>query len=320
MEKEERLVQLVTLLLATRVPLPFTAIQRQMHDYYGDPDDTEHRDASKRMFERDKDDLRAMGVPIELVSIDQLVEGDQGYRIMPERYYLPDISFTPEEAAALTILATDPGEDDAAIQGLRKLIYGVEGGPLSSSGSVVAPGPDQVGTRLEGVFSALRTHRAVRFGYRNAAGDGSTRMVDPYGLVTRDGHWYLVGRDRAQDAIRAFRSSRIEGTVEVTDEEAAPAPEDFEAAAHVVGPWEADTGAMALIAVDPSVSWWARRSIRDARDDGVRPDGWHRLRVPVTGDLVSSVLRFGADAELLEPEDLRAELVASLEERAHVAS
>ena len=52
----------------------------------------------------------------------------------------------------------------------------------------------------------------------------------------------------------------------------------------------------------------------------MRPDGWHRLRVPVTGDLVSSVLRFGADAELLEPEDLRAELVASLEERAHVAS
>lgn len=316
MDKVERLVQLVTLLLGAKVPMPFADIQGHMSEFY----DQSEGDAAKRMFERDKDELRGMGVPIELEPLDVLVEGEMGYRIHPKRYYLPEISFTPEEAAALTILAADPGEDDAALQGLRKVIYGVQGGPLASSGSVVAPGPDAVGGGLAPLVTAMAEGVAVRFAYRNAAGEASDRTVDPLGLVTRDGHWYLVARDRANDEIRAFRASRFDDVPSLTDSVAAQAPEGFDAASHVRGPWELETGEMATLAMEPSVAWWAQRSLRGASSSGERGDGWMLLQVPITGDLAGSILRFGSDAEVVAPANLRDEVIQRLTEEVQDAA
>ncbi len=116
MHKVERQLQLVALLLDAPGPLTYDQIRERFHAY--DQDDDE---SAKRMFERDKDDLRAMGVPIEMAPVDAW-EAAEGYAIPADRYYLPDIDLTPEEASALMVLSATQDEDDAALQALRKLI------------------------------------------------------------------------------------------------------------------------------------------------------------------------------------------------------
>lgn len=96
----ERLVNLVALLLESRRPLTFEQIRAKMPEGYGQDD----LQSAKRMFERDKDVLRDVGVPIEVVATDAW-EVEHGYAILKDRYYLPEIDFTPEEISAMFVAA-----------------------------------------------------------------------------------------------------------------------------------------------------------------------------------------------------------------------
>ena len=91
MEPLERLLNLVGLLLETRIPLTFEQIRETLEPY-----GQENVDSAKRMFERDKDILREYGVPLELVDTD-VWGAEQGYLIPKDAYYLAEIAFTPEE-------------------------------------------------------------------------------------------------------------------------------------------------------------------------------------------------------------------------------
>src|SRR3954468_5057054 len=94
--KTERLLNLVVCLLATRRYLTAEQIRQAVPGY---PDGSE---AFKRMFERDKEELRELGIPLETGS-----EGDEetGYRIQRQAYELPEIQLTPDEAAVLGLAA-----------------------------------------------------------------------------------------------------------------------------------------------------------------------------------------------------------------------
>src|SRR5215210_5832394 len=122
MEPLERLLNLVGLLLETTTPLTFEQIRETLEGYQGD-----NVDSVKRKFERDKDMLRAYGVPLEMIGTDAW-DVEQGYIIRKERYYLPEIPFTPEEITALSLAARSATETTDATQGVRKLLYGAEGG------------------------------------------------------------------------------------------------------------------------------------------------------------------------------------------------
>ena len=309
MGPDERHVNLITLLLGARSPLTFQQIREQMDAY-----DQADEDSAKRMFERDKDDLRTMGVPIDLVPVDAWEDPDaaSGYIIDPETYYLPRISFTPEEMTALLIVAGSPGADEDAARGVRKLASGVEGEVPWHGG--VSVGPDSSGERLADIASATLGHRALAFDYTTADGTSATRTVDPWALVTRPGRWYLVGFDRDRGDVRAFRISRI-----VTDPidvgPAEPRPDDFRAGDHVSGPWERQEGEeTALVALSERIGWWAKGSVAQAVVEGTRADGWMLLRVPITDGTASWVLSLGADAEAVEPEGLRRDVQQRLEE------
>ena len=89
-------------------------------------------DSVKRKFERDKDMLRAYGVPLEMTGTD-VWDVEQGYIIPKDRYYLPEIAFTPEEITALYLAAQSGTESTDVAQGVRKLLYGAEGGLLDGS-------------------------------------------------------------------------------------------------------------------------------------------------------------------------------------------
>lgn len=310
MEPLERLLNLVALLMETSKPLTFDEIRDTLDAYRSD-----NADSAKRMFERDKDQLREFGIPLRLVDVD--VWGtEQGYVIPKDEYYLPEIAFTPEELGALLVAAQSRGQNGPAEQAARKLLYGADGGVLARlGGGPLASGSDARGTLVLACADAAQRRRRVRFDYRTSQGEVGLREIEAYAMVFRGGHWYLVGHDLERDDVRAFRLSRF--TTDLDDAgEGSPPPDGFNAADHVrAGPWSAAGEDRAEIAFSPDVAWWAATSFAGARKVGVGEDGWVTIEVPMAdqGLLGSLVLQFGPDAEVRAPEGLRHEIVRRLE-------
>jgi proteasome accessory factor B len=304
MQALERLVNLVALLLNAQAPLSFEEIREALPAYeQGD------LTTAKRMFERDKDALREIGIPVELRATD-VWEVEEGYVIPRERYYLPEIDFTPEEVSALVVAALAPGDDEAAGSAVRKLIAGVDASALGSlSARPVALGPDRGGERIAALARAIQDVRAVTFRYRGADGEVTEREIEPYGLLARSGRWYVVGHDRRRNDIRAFRISRVATDVSDAGPGSTP-PEGFSAAEHVrAGPWEEDEDATAVVALSPDVAWWAA-----PQRAAVRADGWTEASVDVRNrdTFVDWVLSLGPDALVLSPPELRDAVVERL--------
>src|SRR3954465_6061889 len=157
MQPLERLVNLVALLLESRRPLTFDEIREKLGEAY------EHGDvnSAKRMFERDKDVLRDIGVPIE-VSATDVWDAEQGYTIAKERYYLPEIRFTAEEITALAVAARS-GSDTAAEDAVRKLLSGATEGILAALPADVGPVTETATETLTAAAEAVAGSRRVRF-------------------------------------------------------------------------------------------------------------------------------------------------------------
>ena len=314
MEQAERLMDLFGLLVRSKQPVTFEEIRERVPDAYTQED----IDSAKRMFERDKDVLRELGVPIETRSKDIWTEESNAYFVDPDRYYLPEIAFSREEAAALFVAAGASGEGDAE-KGLRKLLASVGTDPLEASSSTVpVDSPELSGGLATRLSQAIADRRAVSFSYRAAQGETSRRTIDPYAIVWRSGHYYLVGMDHDRSEIRCFRVSRFASEPDDAGEALTVAPEDFRGRDHVVGgPWgpEEAEKVPVTIAFSVRVSWWATQGM-----DGVgsRPaaEGWEEKVLPGSTDesFVSWILSFGPDARVVDPPAVRAAVIARLEE------
>ena len=307
----ERLIDLVALLLEARRPLTFDDIRAVIPAYQ-----QQDVGSAKRMFERDKDILREVGIPVELAPTDAW-EVEQGYRIPKDQYYLPEVAFTAEEVWALFVAAHTPGESGEAEQAFRKLSAGTETNVLTAMADrTPAPGVDPSGPHLGAIADALARRRVIRFRYRSTRGKPGKREVDPYALVFRSGHWYLVGLDRGHGEVRSFRLSRLLSSVKEAGEGSAP-PEGFDAARQLeAGPWGLGRPAeRARVAFSPKVAWWAVPDVPGARVLRTRRDGWLEVDVPAsqTDAFVSWVLSFGPDARIYSPKPVKDEVVARLE-------
>src|SRR5918996_6173837 len=306
----ERLINLVALLLESRQPRTFEDIRRLLPAYQ-----QQDRSTAKRQFERDKDTLRAIGIPVDVAPTD--VWGvEEGYTILKESYYLPEISFTPEEVAALFVASHAPGENGEAAQAFRKLAQQAETGVLSTlAGAPTPTGIDTSGPHLEEAAEAVSGQRRVKFRYRPVQGRAGERDVDAWGLVFRAGAWYLVGNDRRRGEPRSFRLSRVLSPVRDAGPGEAP-PAEFRAAEHVAaGPWGfGEPEVRARVAFSPKVAWWALSGVPDARILRTRKDGWTEADVPAasTDSFVSWILSFGADASVISPKAVRDAVVGSL--------
>lgn len=309
-DKTERLLNLIALLLETRRPLPPEEIRAKIPGYEGGDV------AFRRMFERDKEELRELGLPLELVSADA-GEGSEGYRIRKEAATIPDLDLSADERAALLLAAQAwegqavPGDPDRALMKLS-LAAGVsdEG---ADAGSWFRTRVDASTPVLGALLDAIERRKRVAFRYRTGGGgEAHTRTVDPYGLRHR-GAWYLAGFDHDRKEIRHFKLERIDGGVKVTAGKQA----DFETPDGVSteiprGPW-AEGGAQARVAFAPDAAWWvARRTGAEA--SVVREDAWVEVSLPFDdrGVFLSWILGFGEDAVVLEPGDLRAEAIERL--------
>lgn len=309
--KTERLLNLVLVLLYTRRPLPKSKI-RELVPQYGGAATTE---AFDRMFERDKDELRELGVPLVTEEIDSLWEDEPGYRIHQRDYALPDISFEPDELAVLGLASRTWAQASLAgpaAQALRKLrAAGVERDLGSLIG--IEPRLRTVEPAFDPVKDAVLRRVPVRFDYRRPeVGETLTRRVQPWALASWHGRWYLTGHDLDRGAPRVFRLSRIVGPVTLDGPPGSYAvPEDHDAHT-MIGRSTAPPAATrsAVLRIRES----AGRALRRRGSVEADADGWSRVRVDYaeTEALASEISGYGPDVVALGPDDLVAAVVRRL--------
>ena len=308
--KTERLLSLVVCLLSARRYLTAAQIRQAVPGY------PESFDAFKRMFERDKDELRELGIPLE-TGVNPGTDDEPGYRISRQAYELPDIRLEPDEAAVLGLAARVwrraelAGAAEGALLKLRAA--GIEAEDVSQPG--IEPRLQTGEAAFGPLWEAVRDRRPVTFGYL-APGRSMTqqRQLEPWGVVNRRGRWYVVGRDRDRREQRVFRLSRIAGEVKFTapaGSVSVPPGIDVRAA---VRDWDGEG--------PPQHT--CRLRIRSGAGHGLRrhavsvtPDlraGWDLVEVHYTdtGWWSEHIASFGADVIVEDPVDLREAVIGRL--------
>ena len=307
--RAERLVNRVLCLLSTRQYLSAERIRATVPGYA----DVASDEAFFRMFERDKAELRELGVPLE-TGRSSMAEPVDGYRIARRDYELPDIDLAPDEATAVALAARlwdSPALAGAARTALQKLrAAGIAVDP--DAASAVQPRLRATEPAFAPLLAASRAGRVVTFTHRsNPSAQARTRTVEPWGVVSWRGRWYLVGHDRDRDAVRCFRLSRIGDDVRATGPRGAVTPPP-------------DVDLVALVAASagpPPPTGLARIRLTPGRAEGLRrgarPDpGGDPDVVEIDLSRVDTAARWvaghGPDAVVLEPPELRDAVVALL--------
>ena len=298
--KIERLLTLMNALLGAPRPVRASELRQRVPGY---PED----DASfKRAFERDKDELRDMGVPLLVENVPGTDPPVAGYRIRRQDYELRDPGLEPDELEALNLAAAVIGSDGAL--GQRALFKLGGAAPSDAPAAEIPADPD-----LVAAFTGVAERRAVRFRYHDV-----DRLVNPYRLEFLRGRWYLNGFDHLRGEERWYRMSRVEGGVAV---DATPA--SFQRPVEAVpglrlDPWVLGGHTDPVVAevwFDPAVAAAVRAEVGESqvvRDDA---DGLVvSLVVTNREGFRAWLLSFLDRAELRSPPELRAELVAWLTE------
>lgn len=298
-DRTERLLNLVIALMASQQPLPRALIRDRIPGYEGNDI------AFERKFERDKDELRSMGIPIETV-LDSGGEV-QGYRIVRSEYALAELNFTVAERTAVG-LAGQAWRDAAAGTVAGRAALKLDG--VRDDGRADAPLPVQLTARdaaLLPLMTALRTDRDVRFDYqRPEANEVTTRTLSPWGLRAALGAWYVVGWDHDRQDVRTFRLSRVRGPVEVvgSGRRWAPPP-GFDVAGHA----QPETRASARVQVAPA----GAASLRMRAENGMNADLLDIWAADVDA-LCAELCAAGDSVKVLQPTEVVEAVCRSLDD------
>lgn len=301
MSRLERLVNLTAALIDADRPLTREELRARVGGYADD------QVAFRRTFERDKDLLRQMGMPVSTEAVDPERAEVLGYRIRRQDYELPDPGLDDDELAALRLATSVVRVDDeATTTALRKL---AAAGPEVPAG-LGATAELSVGGTTATVFGAVAARQRVRFTYR-----GTGRLVDPWRMSYRGGQWYLAGHDHGRGEGRLYRLDRVEGDVE-----AVGAPGAFERPAAAPSgparPWQLgdDPAVVVDVLVDADQAAFAEEQLGTPAVAERRADGSVRFAVAATNvaALRSWVLGLLDHAEVLGPPEVRDGVVAWL--------
>ena len=210
--KSERLVNLTIALLATKRYLTKSEIFRTVEGYEGAPE------AMERMFERDKDDLRSLGISIELGTFDPIFEDDAGYRITPSSYQLNLGELDGTDIALLSLAATAWSGAALERESTSALIKLASMGIDSDSEalSLLTPQVSVTDQNFTLITEAIVRRSEIEFEYVSADLSRQVRTIAPYSMRGQSGSWYLVGLDREKDSLRTFRLDRIVSEVRVS--------------------------------------------------------------------------------------------------------
>ncbi|MDR1077820.1 MAG: WYL domain-containing protein [Propionibacteriaceae bacterium] len=295
--KTERLLNLVFCLLAARRYVTRDQIRVSLEGYAG-----LSQAAFLRTFERDKDELRGLGVPIETGPSDPWSDEADGYRIRREAFELPPLSLSAAESTLVGLAATvwrEAALEPAAARAVAKLKAG--GVDVNVERAVaLAPSLPTREPAFAVIWQAWISRTPVRFEYH-----GRSRLVEPWRLVLRQGAWYVVGLERGVGG-RVFRLSRITGPAQL-DDRAGPFGPVTEADLAGVGAGLDEPGptASARLAIRPDGAGALRRRGRLVSDRA--PEGYQVYQVPYAreDEIVAEACAAGADVLVLDPPELR---------------
>jgi proteasome accessory factor B len=311
LDKIERLINLTACLLETRKPVPFESLKQTVYRGVSKGDIS-----VRRMFERDKDELREMGIEIETVT--STLGDEQAYIIPRDRYYLPHIALAPDERVALTMvsrlfLGSGTPFSVPAQLALLKLAFEEQSaaGEVPHVHWVETPRDSEL---LGDMLDGLMRRKCLTFSYRAlGAAEPVSREVEPYGLFNRGGAWYMVGMCHLRGEVRCFKLERITSDVDVN--QAQPKTPDFEVPVgfdmHAEIDWERggspETDLEAKVMFRPRLAFAAATGVARPVKGKTQPDGslLASYKVSDAEQFVDWVLGFGTDALITSPPELR---------------
>jgi len=309
--KTERLLNLLIMLLVQR---HYVSKGRIREILYADAPST---DAFEKTFERDKEELRSLGVPIEVGQMDAYFDDEPGYRIRADEFALPEITLESDEAQVVA-LATRVWDHARLAEATTDAV-----GKLTAAGLELDLGALEIAQpRLSAdepsfdvFWEATVSRRPVTFDYRRPGYDAPlTRHLEPWGVVRFSGRWYVVGQDTDRREERVFRLSRVVGAAQISGPAGSyvvpPGTDVREAARRLEPSFPAEE---TRVLVRPGAGATLRREATTIEADVDGPDDqtpWDRLRLPRAQ--ADELLAFGSDLYVEGPSALRDEVVARL--------
>ena len=303
--KSERLVNLTIALLATSRWLTKSEIYRTIDGYSGD------LDAKERMFERDKEELRNLGIEIEVGSFDPLFEDEIGYRIRPEQYKI-QISNLSEIQFSLISLATQMWRDAVLSSQANSALLKLKSLGIESDAEGLTLNLQRLDVSDENllhIIDAISSRKVISFGYLNRDSVSQERAIEPLGVGTKNGFWYVAGRDLDKKEIRLFRLDRFSSAVKEQGRAGSfDAPSDFSMSNRLQSQAR-DNLCRIKVRTDKAHALRKFSSFISSEDD------WDLLELSYAtqGQLIRDVLWHRDDVEIVEPLGLVAEIRETLE-------
>jgi proteasome accessory factor B len=307
--KTERLLNLLIMLLVQR---HYVSKERIREILYADSPST---DAFEKTFERDKDELRSLGVPIEVGQMDAYFDDEPGYRVRADQFALPEISLEADEAQVVA-LATRVWDHARLAEATTDAV-----GKLTAAGldldlgalEIAQPRLSADEPSFDVFWEATLARRPVTFDYRRPGYDAPlTRHLEPWGVVRFSGRWYVVGQDTDRAEERVFRLSRVVGAATMSGPPGSftvPPGTDVRDLARTLAP--ATPAEEAVVLVRPGAGAVLRRAASAIEPDVDGPDEqtpWDRLHLS-GGAQADELLAFGPDLYVEAPAALRDEVV-----------
>lgn len=311
LDRTERLLNLLFAFMSTTQPMS----RAQVRDVVAGYSESASDEAFERMFERDKDELRSLGIPVTTM-MNASGEVD-GYLIPRESYALKDVAFTAAELSALTLAANAWDEAvfaPAASLALRKLEATPNGGDRADRFAVDVH-IDASEAALSPVISILNAGTAMQFAYRKTGSDrAERRTVTPMTLVSRYGHWYLAGVDHDRQEVRVFRLSRIEGAVKSAGERSA-IPSNVDVIALIDAGAGSESPGTVRLRVQPERAMSLRKL-------GTMVDDVLTIEYSDEASLLRDIVAAGSAAVVLDPAEIRDKVRDALDDvaRAHAGA
>ena len=301
-QKTERLINLTMALLATRRFLSKSEIFANVAGYSGSVETKE------RMFERDKDDLRTLGIVIDVGTHDPLFDDEPGYRILENNYEFELGDLTSQEIAYLSLAARVWRNQLFSTGGSHVLlkIDALGGTALREDFGQATLSLENETPLFPALWEAITQCKKISFSYRSK--QITERFVAPYGLTLWHGSWYLAGLDLSKSEIRIFKVSRITSDISFTSTaNSFTVPNDFSMKDHLImlSP-ESKTEFVARARVGRCNSLRARGSITNIDSE------WDRISFQLGSDWLEKVLWFGEDLVIESPDEKVSELLSVL--------
>lgn len=271
-------------------------------------------DCSSKTIQRDLGLLREIGVPVEW-------DAGQGSFVLQGQLPFRQIELTLGEVLALCLARESLAQPDEPLtwqaQGVFDSIARLLPAPLreeleaAQNTISVRDGTkrDYNAVPLLPLHRAVKERRTVQMRYyTQSRGEESTRSVNPYKVVQRNGYWNLIAWCHQRREIRLFSLDMIRG-VEPTDRHFEVCP-DFDLEIYLHGSISAMRGDLTTIRVlfDARIASWARRhrwsfphTVSDAANGSLMLHG----EVSGLEEIRNELLRWGASVEVLEPLELR---------------